>query len=372
MIMSATPKAKVLETVVVTEDLPEYGIKAGEKAVVLEAFDTPEEAYLIEVVEEAGTSSKIADWVGPNQIKDIKSAAKEFLDKGFALLQKGNLSAAERAFKQAIRLHPEDIRVIGENVRWSLTNIANAGEWAAVIELCQMCFRLAPQDEIVCYNLAVTYHNYGNRLLETGKFKEALCFFQRAELVSPREDLYNSAKKSVSATFTQQGIQATQQRDFRAALNYFEWAFAAHSDETTKSNLAKAYFNVAEICLSENNFPEAIGLFEQALLAGYLRPALYNDYALALVMVGQLESAISALEDGYALAPEQEILRLNLQMVKTAFENFQQEAKPALSASEASPAFAPVNKVLQFGNFQREPHKPQFESIPTQEYPLAA
>ncbi|MGH9840579.1 MAG: DUF4926 domain-containing protein [Blastocatellia bacterium] len=72
-----------LETVVLTQDLPEYGLKQGEKGVVVEAFDAPEEAYMLEVVEESGSSSIIAHWVKPGQIKPVQLAAKEYLRKRY-------------------------------------------------------------------------------------------------------------------------------------------------------------------------------------------------------------------------------------------------------------------------------------------------
>lgn len=74
--MIATRKAKELETVVLTEDLPEYGLKQGEVGVVVEVFDQPEEAYILEFVDESGTSSKFADWVRPSQFINAKVFAK--------------------------------------------------------------------------------------------------------------------------------------------------------------------------------------------------------------------------------------------------------------------------------------------------------
>jgi tetratricopeptide (TPR) repeat protein len=341
MVMSAPKKAKVLETVVVTEDLPEYGIKAGEKAVVLEAFDSPEEAYLLEVVDESGTSSKIADWVKPHQIKDVKSAAKEFLDQGFALLWQGNFPEAEKVFRQAISLYPKDISNIGESIRRSFTPPKNLADARMVVRLYEICFRLAPTHDITRYNLAVSYHHYGRRLESDGKTEEALEAFHQALLATSRPELIEAVSKSVTALYTNLAIKTAQDGDLRAALDYFRAAFQVRSDEITRANLAEAYFNLAELCLSESNLPEAIGMFEEALLAGYLEPALYNDYALALAKVGRMEDAISVLEKGYDLAPDNETIKHNLQMARTAVDDF-----------------------------QREVYEIQFELIPTQEYPL--
>ena len=45
-------KAQELEVVELAEDLPEYGVKKGERAVVITAFSEPDEAYDLEFVDE--------------------------------------------------------------------------------------------------------------------------------------------------------------------------------------------------------------------------------------------------------------------------------------------------------------------------------
>jgi hypothetical protein len=64
-------KAHELEVVELTEDLPEYGVHRGARGTVVEVFDKPEEAYMIEFLENQGETSKIADWVKPDQIRNI-------------------------------------------------------------------------------------------------------------------------------------------------------------------------------------------------------------------------------------------------------------------------------------------------------------
>lgn len=341
--MIANGKMQELETVVLTEDLPDYGLKRGEKGVIVETFDDPEEAYMLEFVDESGASSKMADWVKPEQIKPVREAAKEFLDQGFELLNKGDSVGAEKAFREAVALYPKDISNIGESLRRSFANAKDARDWHVAVRLYEMCFRLAPTHEIIRHNLAVAYHNYGRRLMEAGKAEEALRAFHQAVLAASAPDIGEGVKKSVAATFTKLGIQAVEQEDLRSSLVNFRWAFLAYSDEVTKSNLAKAYFNLAEACLSENSLEEAVGLFEESLLAGYVEPSLYNDYAIALARLGRVDDAVFALESGLAMEPDNAIIRENLRM-----------------ANEASV------------NLQREFIEPLFEPIQTHEYQLAA
>lgn len=66
--MLDTKKAHKLDIVELTEDLPEYGLQRGARGTVVEVFDEPEEAYMLEFVDDSGTTSKFADWVKPHQI----------------------------------------------------------------------------------------------------------------------------------------------------------------------------------------------------------------------------------------------------------------------------------------------------------------
>ena len=75
-------KAHELDIVELTEDLPEYGLHQGMEGTVVEVFDKPEEAYMIEFLEDSGASSKIADWIKPDQIKNITAIASDFYKRG--------------------------------------------------------------------------------------------------------------------------------------------------------------------------------------------------------------------------------------------------------------------------------------------------
>ncbi|MGA9996836.1 MAG: DUF4926 domain-containing protein [Pyrinomonadaceae bacterium] len=75
--MIEVKKAHELDIVELTEDLPEYGLCRGAQGTVVEVFDKPEEAYMIEFLENEGAISKIADWVKPDQIKNISVTLRE-------------------------------------------------------------------------------------------------------------------------------------------------------------------------------------------------------------------------------------------------------------------------------------------------------
>ena len=64
-------KANLGDLVEVAEDLPEYGVKRGERGVVVEVLKYPSEAYILEFVDESGTSSRLAYWIRPEQMVNI-------------------------------------------------------------------------------------------------------------------------------------------------------------------------------------------------------------------------------------------------------------------------------------------------------------
>lgn len=72
--MLETKKAHLLDIVELIADLPEFGVKRGERGTVVEVLDEPEEAYILEFVDKSGTSSRLAYWVKPHQITLIKSS----------------------------------------------------------------------------------------------------------------------------------------------------------------------------------------------------------------------------------------------------------------------------------------------------------
>ena len=63
-------KGQELDEVELTEDLPEYGLKRGERGAVVAVFDEPDDAYDLEFVDESG-KSKFAYSVKPGQIRKL-------------------------------------------------------------------------------------------------------------------------------------------------------------------------------------------------------------------------------------------------------------------------------------------------------------
>src|SRR4051812_11707369 len=110
--MIETKKAHELDIVELTEDLPEFGLRRGEQGTVVEAFDTPEEAYVVEFVNESDASSRLAYGVKPDQIKNIDAIARGIYERGIKYLQEGKTIEAAREIRRAVELIPSYIRLL--------------------------------------------------------------------------------------------------------------------------------------------------------------------------------------------------------------------------------------------------------------------
>lgn len=80
--MIITKKVQEGDSVELIEDLPAFGLKRGQRGVVIETFDEPREAYDIEFEDEKGNFLGFAYSVKPEQINhhtspELNTAAKE-------------------------------------------------------------------------------------------------------------------------------------------------------------------------------------------------------------------------------------------------------------------------------------------------------
>lgn len=324
--MIETRKAHELDIVELTEDLPQYGLKRGERGAVVEVFDEPEEAYMLEFVDESGSESKIADWVRPEQIRNINAEVKALIDSGFDWIRRHNSYEAEKAFCQAVSLRPSSMDIIGASILRSLTELNDSNDWLIAIEALELEFRVMPGNVIVRNNLAVAYHNYGNRQMEAEDFDSALNAFHQALLVASSVEVSEGVRKSFAAAYTFLGIQSSQKGETEEALDKLVSAFDSFSDEITRNNLGKAYANLAERCLSDDDLQRAARFFELAQLAGHATPALHNDYGITLVRIGNLAGGMREFERGLALDPDSDIIKENLRLSQNAESGLQRAA----------------------------------------------
>src|SRR5882672_12798173 len=105
-------KARELDVVELTEDLPQHGLSKGSRGTVVEVFDQPEQAYMVEFIDDSEAGSKIVDWVLPNQIESLDTLAAPLFEEGFRSLKEGKVVEAAEQFRAAVKLRPSCIRIL--------------------------------------------------------------------------------------------------------------------------------------------------------------------------------------------------------------------------------------------------------------------
>ncbi|HEX8845715.1 MAG TPA: tetratricopeptide repeat protein [Pyrinomonadaceae bacterium] len=313
--MIEVKKAHELDIVELTEDLPEYGLLKGAKGTVVEVFDKPEEAYMIEFLEDLGATSKIADWVKPSQIKNIDTIAREIYTRGMAHLQQGNYIEAAREIRQAAELIPSYVRGLHESFGQTLAPIE---DWPRLIAAMHFVRLIDPNYEFAKNNLAIAYLNYGVQEANKGNYEDSIQLFQSALRIESPSDVESIIKENIATSHTVLGIQSYKKGDFPLTVKHLEAAYTFNPNERTRHDLGVAYFHMAMLCVSKGDLQRAITYYQWAEDAGLMLPEVLNNHACALADNGEVEEAILRLESAQALAPKDESIRSNLSKLLNA------------------------------------------------------
>jgi tetratricopeptide (TPR) repeat protein len=296
--MIDTRKAQELDIVELKEDLPKYGVKKGERAVVITAFDEPDEAYDLEFVDESGTSSRFAYSVKPDQIISADEAAKEAFERGIALFNQGDSSEGEIAIREAIQLRPEYIALLHNLV---VERFENTKDWLQLIAGLRLVLRLNPNyeeggNELAIFaknNLALAYQNYGVELAKGGNRQEALVLFDMALGVGPIEEVASLIKRNIAKAYTWLGIEAYKEGEPEKSFGYMRLACEAELSKQTRHNLGVALIYLALHHKKNGDSENAAVAFEYAVDTGLLGTSvLGNERDWSAISLEQIDEAI--------------------------------------------------------------------------------
>jgi tetratricopeptide (TPR) repeat protein len=307
--MIETKKAHELDIVELTEDLPEFGLRKGERGTVVEAFDSPEEAYMLEFVDESGASSRLAYGVKPNQVKNISDIAKEYYARGITYLQKGETIEAAREIRRAVKLIPSYIRLLHQTLCIPLAKIE---DWTNLRKAILFIRLIDPTYEYARYNLAISYLNDGAQEANKGNYEKALTLFYSALRVESPSNIVSLIKENLASSYTLLGIQAHKRGDFKSTVTHMEGAFTFNPNERTRHDLGVAYFYAAMFYSDKGDLQEAITYYRQAEDTGLISSEVLNNHACILAEQGEIDEAILYLESALALAPEDAVVQSNL------------------------------------------------------------
>jgi tetratricopeptide (TPR) repeat protein len=302
-------KAHELDIVELTEDLPDFGVRRGERGTVVEAFDYPEEAYVLEFVDGVGSASRLAYGVTPEKLINVDAIAREHYSRGMRSLEKGDYVSATRELKEAIGLIPSYIRGLHESLRQAF---APKEDWASLISALQFVIPLDPNYLIAKHNLAIAFLNYGVQLANKGNYSDALQLFQSALRVEAQEEVVSLTTENISTTHRALAITAHKANDMLLACKHFESAYIFKRDLRTKQDLALIYFYVGDYYLNKNDPNGAATYYQWAQDTGLTTPEVLNNHGVALAVKGDINGAIVLFEMALGLTPDDEILEANL------------------------------------------------------------
>jgi tetratricopeptide (TPR) repeat protein len=333
-------KAHELEVVELTKDLPQYGLSKGDQGTVLEVFDQPEEAYLIEFIDDNEKTSKIADWVLPDQIENVDLQGKPFFERGISLLKEGNDLEAAELLRRAVSFWPSYLRLLHNIIG---KNFAENRDWEQFIAGMRFLLEIEPAYDTAKRNLAIGFLNYGVKKANEGNLIEALELFTRAFSMEGPREFIELVRENMAAAHVGLGIKSHKEGDFEKTVTHMQAAYMFISDARTRRNLALAYLNIADRDFFEGKHRAAITNYVLAEEAGLLTPEGLNNRAIAHLYSEQVDQAIVALEIGLKLDPGNQITRSNLTLLKANRQALKREL---------------------IGSFQTEHYESQYQTMP--------
>ena len=334
--MLQVQKAHELDVVELTDDLLEYGLFKGAQGTVLEVFEHPEEAYMIEFIDSSGNDSKVVDWVLPNQIENVDQRALPLFQKGVELLNRGEALKAAEHLRQAIEIKPNLIRVLQNSV----SQLAKEKNWEKLMAGMRFIIDLNPQYQLAWHNLAIAYLNYGVQKAQEHELLTALKFFHKAFRINTPPKIADLTRENIAASHVGLGIEAHKKGQLEDAIAHMESAYTFMSNSQTRENLGLAYSILADKFLSSENFEAAIDRYIAAEESGFLTSEGLNNRAIAHIHLMEVAEAIEALECAIRIDPENSVAKANLSLLKQNLPSLKAEVIRSLRSEHVSPEFS--------------------------------
>lgn len=310
---------KILDVVAVIEDIPEHGLRRGEVGTVVERWK--DGAYEVEFSGDTGEAYAFAavnadqliklhfNKVEHPKLSQLNDETRNVLNRAFAFWNKGDEVEAEKFFRLAIEMNPISKGILLNSI---LTSRGDNNNWEIAIPNLRFLYRLAPDYERGRNNLAIAYLNSGVERARAGDVEAAQMFFNYAIGVSATPDVDLKVRENFAGVLTSFGIEAHKSGDLEKAMVFMRMACMISPSSETRHNLGLAHAFLAWWHMGENQYAEAIPVFEAAEETGLILPELLNDYAIALIFEGRTDEAVLAFERAIKLAPDNQIIKENL------------------------------------------------------------
>jgi tetratricopeptide (TPR) repeat protein len=208
---------------------------------------------------------------------EAMATLEEVFALGWKHQQAGDLTQAERCYRDLLRTDPENART------WFVLGTAcQAQHKSAEAEACfRQAVRLKPGE-------ADGYHYLAGALLEQGKQDEAGIYYRRCLELKPD---HAEAMTNLGFVLSEQGKVAEAQALYERAVQI-------------KPHYAEVHHNLGNVLREQNKLPEAVACYQRAL---QLKPdyvkALIN-LGIALVALGKPAEAVPLMERALELQPD--------------------------------------------------------------------
>jgi tetratricopeptide (TPR) repeat protein len=310
-------KAHELDVIKLTENLPQYHLPKGAQGTVVEVFENPEEGYMVEFIDEKSGDSKIADWVLPSQFENVDQIAEVFFKKGIQLLNDGKSLEGASQLREALRLKPTLVRTL-HNI---ISDLANVQDWPRLMAGMKFIIELDPTYQTAWANLAIAFVNYGVQKAKENQLSESLTLFLTALRIETPPTIEHLVRGNIAAAHVHLGILAHRKGEFEASLTHMVSAYVVKSNSQTRLNMALAYSVLAENCLRNRNYEEAINHYTAAEESGMLTTEGLNNRAVAHVHLMQIDEALQALNTATAIDPTNSVAKDNLALLTQNLPN---------------------------------------------------
>jgi tetratricopeptide (TPR) repeat protein len=319
--MNTKLNPKLLDTVKLPSDLGSVALRTG---AVIETFNTPSNALLIEITDSEGVPTDFVvseigrvtlDWQAPKS--ETRAAdtddAEAFFQQGVLLLQNGLIPQAKAAFAKAFLI---DARFAG-----TLMNLANESAsrsaFEAAIFLYEMILELQPTYHLALENLAITHLNHGVAFARSGAIGQAIKEFNEVLVLHPMQSTLEICRNNLVAAYTSLGMQLAAIKSYPEGMQLFFLALQLNpAEQIARKNLALILLAVAASEYKSTGIPPDEG-FKRFIDMGLTLSECLNAFGATLAGLGRIWDAKAALRKASELDPANDLARRNLDLLES-------------------------------------------------------
>jgi tetratricopeptide (TPR) repeat protein len=225
--------------------------------------------------------------------------------------------------------------------------LLDQGKFDEAIAVLREALRLDPNHANARHNLVATYNNQGAELLEQGKFDEAIAVLREALRLDPND---TDTRHNLVATYNNQGAKLGGQGKYTEAIAALRKALHLDPDQAeARQNLIAAYTSQGAKLGGQGKYTEAITALREALRLDPNRAearqnliAAYTNQGAKLFGQGNYAKAIAKFSKALDLDPDNSIVRLNM---SSAFNNL---VVDLIKGEKYSKAWNAVHKAQRF------------------------